>query len=93
MMAEKAKLNDGDSLKKILNAKKPGEAKAIGRKVRHFNGSTWFKHRINIVVKGNYLKFIQNKELKRNALTNQWCDCDAFDFTVADFFGKTEDNH
>ena len=48
MMAERAKLfNDGDSLKKILNAKNPGEAKAIVRKVKNFNGSTWFKHRIN----------------------------------------------
>lgn len=65
MMAEKARLfNDKETLKKILVAHTPGEAKQLGRAVSGFNESTWIKNRFNIVVQANIAKFEQNKELQ-----------------------------
>ncbi len=64
MMAEKARLfGDGDSLKKILAAGHPGEAKKLGRGVQGFDNQTWVKHRFEIVVRGNVAKFGQNEDL------------------------------
>lgn len=64
MMAEKAKLfGDDKSFEKIVNCNTPKEAKAIGRKVKGFNDSTWIPKRENIVKNGNYLKFKQNEDL------------------------------
>jgi len=58
MMAEKARLfSDDYALSKILNAKDPGEAKAIGREVVGFDQLKWEESRIDIVVRGNLLKF------------------------------------
>ncbi|CAF0939204.1 unnamed protein product [Rotaria sordida] len=65
MMYHKAKLfNDNDIARKILDAKKPGQCKALGRKVKNFNEQTWINNRIKIVSNGNYLKFTQNEDLK-----------------------------
>ena len=64
MMAEKAKLfGDNESLNKIVHCKTPKEAKAIGRKVKGFNDSTWVPKRERIVKNGNYLKFKQHSDL------------------------------
>ncbi|PHM61139.1 NADAR family protein [Xenorhabdus ishibashii] len=64
MMAGKARLfNDHEALKKIINAKNPGAAKAYGREIRGFNQSIWDRHRLNIVIEGNLAKFSQNKSL------------------------------
>lgn len=64
MMAEKARLfQDETMLTKILNCRKPAEAKELGRKVRGFDKSVWEANRIGIVVQGNYLKFKQNEDL------------------------------
>jgi ribA/ribD-fused uncharacterized protein len=64
MMAEKANLfSDYGKLEQIVSARSPGKAKALGRQVRGFNDDIWVKHRYEIVVKGNYAKFHQNKEL------------------------------
>lgn len=72
MMAEKARLfNDNEALNQILNASSPGEAKSIGRQVRGFNQETWDKHRLDIVVKGNFHKFNQNKSLKEFLLNTK----------------------
>lgn len=65
MMAEKARLfKDDKTLKKILAAKKPGEAKKLGREIKDFDDDLWQTNRFEIVVKANYLKFKQNTDLK-----------------------------
>ena len=65
MMAGKAKLfDDQEILEKILLAKTPGEAKALGRKVRNFDNTTWEAHRYEIVKQGNLHKFSQHEDLK-----------------------------
>ncbi|WP_205859101.1 NADAR family protein [Pleionea sediminis] len=64
MMAEKAKLfGDIETQQKIIAASNPGAAKALGRQVIGFDEALWVENRFNIVVKGNLLKFGQNKEL------------------------------
>lgn len=65
MMAEKARLfNDSVTYEKIINASNPGEAKSLGREVKGFDDSIWVRHRFEIVVQGNQLKFEQNPDLK-----------------------------
>ena len=64
MMAEKARLFDESMVEKIVNAKSPGEAKALGREVRNFKEDVWNRVSFDIVVRGNLAKFSQNKELK-----------------------------
>lgn len=65
MMACKAALfNDMEVYARILEAKSPGEAKALGRKVRDFDQAKWNAHRCEIVVQGNLLKFSQHEDLK-----------------------------
>lgn len=62
MMAEKARLfRDERSLKKILDADSPKDAKALGREVAGFVESTWNKVAKDIVFRGNLAKFSQNK--------------------------------
>ena len=72
MMAEKARLfNDEKSLEKIVNAKSPAEAKKLGRKIVNFDQQSWENARYQIVVKGNYFKFTQNKELENYLLSTK----------------------
>lgn len=64
MMAEKAKLfNDEETLLAILSTQNPGKAKALGRQVKNFNQEVWDKYKFEIVKRGNFHKFYQNKEL------------------------------
>ena len=68
MMASKAKLfNDEYHLKLILQSNTPKDCKQYGRQVKGFNDQIWKQNREEIVYKGNYAKYSQNKEL-RNAL-------------------------
>lgn len=61
MMAAKARLfSDTEALEKILLCETPAEAKALGRKVRNFDGGVWNNHRSVIVVRANQAKFSQN---------------------------------
>jgi ribA/ribD-fused uncharacterized protein len=70
MMAEKAKLfGDQNTYQKILYAKDPGAAKALGREVAGFDETIWTKHRFDIVVKANYAKFTQHEALKQFLIT------------------------
>ena len=70
MMAEKARLfNDDQMLEAILDSQGPREAKALGRKVRDFDQATWEQHRFEIVRRGNYAKFKQNKDMKEFLLS------------------------
>ncbi len=72
MMAEKARLfNDRQTLNEILNAKHPGEAKKLGRKVQGFKQELWTKERFGIVVRGNIAKFSQNDALKNYILATE----------------------
>ena len=48
----------------ILNSRQPKDIKALGRKIHRFDSSVWDKHKLDIVIQGNYLKFSQNSELK-----------------------------
>lgn len=64
MMAEKARLfGDAEMRARILAAKTPGDAKALGRKVRDFDQATWDANAFAIVVRGNVAKFGQNEVL------------------------------
>ena len=74
MMAEKARLfknnkNNEEVLKMILASTNQKEIKDLGRKVNGFNEEIWNKHKFNIVIKGNMLKFAQNDKLKKILLT------------------------
>ena len=65
MMAGKARLfGDTEIGERVLAARTPGEAKALGRQVRAFNQATWEEHRFDIVVAGNTAKFGQNPPLR-----------------------------
>ncbi|GLS26573.1 NADAR family protein [Marinibactrum halimedae] len=65
MMYHKAKLfGDTNACEKVLSAKNPGEAKAIGRGVLGFEQKLWDEKRFEIVVNANLAKFSQNSELK-----------------------------
>lgn len=65
MMAGKARLfGDDETLASILAARTPGEAKALGRRVRGFDEDTWNAHRMAIVVEGSVLKFSSDPELR-----------------------------
>lgn len=65
MMAHKAKLfDDMATYHRILAAKTPKEAKALGRAVQGFDDQIWTTHRVDIVVTGNEAKFSQHAPLK-----------------------------
>lgn len=65
MMGKKALLfQDQASFNKILKAKSPGEAKALGRQVNGFDEKTWILNRNRIVLEGSLHKFSQNPPLK-----------------------------
>ena len=72
MMAEKARLFQDDKiLLEILEVEDPHDAKKLGRKVQNFDPEVWDKHKFEIVVKGNYEKFVQNEELKNFLLSTE----------------------
>ncbi len=65
MMAEKARLfGDEETRVRILQAAKPGAAKALGRAVRGFDEEIWARHRFRIVVEASTAKFGQDAELR-----------------------------
>lgn len=64
MMAEKARIfRDREMFYSILRETSPKNIKALGRKVKKFDSDVWDRVKFDIVVKGNYAKFSQNKEL------------------------------
>ncbi len=69
MMAHKAELFGQPELaQQILASKDPGKAKALGRKVKHFDEQTWVAHRWDIVVAANVQKFSQHPRLQHYLL-------------------------
>ena len=65
MMYRKAVLfNDIECSHKILDAKNPGAAKALGRAVKKFDQEIWNDNCFDIVVEANILKFSQNQAIR-----------------------------
>ena len=65
MMYRKAVLmGDHEIAKEILEAPHPSTAKALGRKVKNFDGELWKKNADQVVEDGNYYKFSQNEDVK-----------------------------
>ena len=64
MMAQKALLfNDKITFQKIIDCKKPAEAKALGRQILRYDDIIWNEHKFDIVKIGNIHKFNQHKDL------------------------------
>ena len=70
MMYHKALLfGDQDIADKILNENtRPLVCRKLGRQVKNFDGQVWNENSRRIVREGVYLKFTQNKSLKRELL-------------------------
>lgn len=63
MMSQKAFIfNDKESFEKIMNETNPGVQKNIGRGIEGYKDEIWARYKYNIVLKGNRLKFEQNKD-------------------------------
>ncbi len=68
--AIKAKLfKDDHSLKIIMAAQSPSEAKAIGAKVNNFIQDTWAKSAMETAIKCHQAKFTQNPAMARCVLS------------------------
>jgi ribA/ribD-fused uncharacterized protein len=66
MMIRKATLfHDLKIVPLMLEAKTPREVKALGRKVKNFDAGIWEKNCMDIVHRGNMLKFAKNESIKR----------------------------
>ena len=69
MMASKARLfNDEETFQKIMEATEPNTCKYLGRQVKGFDSKEWDRVCYNIVLLGNYNKFTQNEDLKKELL-------------------------
>jgi ribA/ribD-fused uncharacterized protein len=72
MMFRKSLLfGDAETAERIVAARGPGAAKALGRAVRGFDEAKWCEHRSNIVVDGNLGKFGQNLQLRTYLLNTK----------------------
>lgn len=66
MMCQKARLfGDEEAATRVLAARHPNDAKAIGREVRNFDEKRWSERRFDIVCAGSHAKFSQNEALAR----------------------------
>lgn len=64
MMYSKAiTFGDSEIAKQILETQKPGKQKKLGRLVKNFDSDKWDEIAEDIVYKGNYAKFSQNKKI------------------------------
>lgn len=83
MMYQKAKLfGDAVIAKKILETSSQKEIKALGRKVKNFDGGVWDKHKQEIVNNGVYEKFRQCKPLQDEFLSkrvDEFVECSPYD--------------
>ena len=70
MMAEKARLfGDDEAVARVLVAKSPAEAKAIGREVRGYVDEVWAAKRETAVLRGNVAKFDASDALREFLLS------------------------
>lgn len=58
--------NDIESAGLILKTVHPGDVKKIGRAIKNYDDSVWSAKRFDVVVKGNLLKFSQNRNLLKD---------------------------
>ena len=67
--AAKARMfGDKDTLRQIMRYPNPATHKHLGRKVRGFDQKVWERERENVVLTGNYFKFLQNPRMLRHLL-------------------------
>jgi ribA/ribD-fused uncharacterized protein len=72
MMHGKAMLfRDDEIAAEIMAADHPRTHKALGRKVRNFDGAVWERERLRIVKDGNRAKFTQNPALLEQLLATK----------------------
>lgn len=64
MMVAKARLFDPAMIGQILANPDPAVAKALGRKIQHFDDRVWQQQRFELVVAGNLAKFSQHPDLR-----------------------------
>jgi len=65
MMAEKARLFEDEEIEKeIMSATDPKQMKALGRKIKNFDGKIWDRLKFSVVLNGNFYKFAQNREMR-----------------------------
>jgi ribA/ribD-fused uncharacterized protein len=60
---------DYASMQSILRTDEPNRQKAIGRKVKNYDDSTWSDKCYMIMIEGLYAKFSQNDTLKKKLLS------------------------
>ena len=69
MMYYKALLfEDTETATQIMQSAFPREQKALGRRVKGFDISTWSAHAKKIMFSGCFLKFTQNEELRKELM-------------------------
>jgi ribA/ribD-fused uncharacterized protein len=72
MMYRKAMIfEDRETANQILAASNPREQKSLGRKVKNFEPKFWDKHKFDIVLEGNFLKFKNNEHFAKQLLGTQ----------------------
>jgi hypothetical protein len=70
MMAEKARVfKDEICINKILLSDSPYVIKKLGSEIQNFNQKIWDDLKFEVLVKGNYYKFKQNKSLQQFLLS------------------------
>ena len=68
MIGKAALFYDGYIIEKMSEIDNPLILKRLGRQVKHFVDDIWAEYNLDIVTLGNYLKFTQNKVLKKKLL-------------------------
>lgn len=69
MMAQKALMfKDPESFDKIMNSSNPKDHQKFGREVKNFDQKRWDSIKEEIVYRGNWLKFTQNKGFRDTLL-------------------------
>lgn len=69
MMAKKAELfGDAEIATKIVATNNPKDVKQLGRMIQGFDNAKWDTHKYEIVVEGNWHKFMQHLPLKNYLL-------------------------
>lgn len=70
MMYAKALLfDDRETAQAILETQNPREQKRLGRKIKNFDQNLWDSKGKEIVYKGNYAKFSQDENMKKQLLS------------------------
>jgi ribA/ribD-fused uncharacterized protein len=76
MMYKKALLfEDFNTAMSILNCKDAYKIKRLGRSVKNFLQELWDREKEDIVYRGNYLKFTQNRQLQTKLLDLYFVGC------------------